>query len=554
MTKLSARKRAAGVAEPTGETRLKGAWVIMAGVLLVMLLASLDQTIVGTAMPRVIAQLNGFERYAWVATAYLLASTVSMPIYGKLSDILGRKRIFLSGIIVFLLGSALCGAAQTMTQLIVFRGLQGVGAGALLPVAMAVIGDIFPPRQRGKWQGVTGAVWGIAVLIGPTLGGWITDTLTWRWIFYVNLPVGLAALVVLSVTMPSTARKGAAKRLDTLGALLLACGVVPLLLALTWAGHVYPWLSGPIIGLLVTAAVVLVGFTIYETRQPEPILDPRLFRNRVFAVCVVATALINAGMFGTLYFAPLFIQGVTGTSATRSGAVLTPMMLMAVFGSILSGQLLSRWGRYRPLALAGRVLTVAGMGLLLALGVNAHTADALPALLVLGAGFGLGLSLYNVAVQNAFPQTRMGQVTSSLAFFRSIGAALGIATMGSFMTSRYTVSLHRLLPSQVVEHGSPAQLQDLSNPQLLLQPSSRAALASTFARFGAAGPHLYSAVLDSIHRALAVALHDVFLIGTFIALLSLIVVLFLPEIPLRDRVTHDYAPERALEESAHAAV
>jgi EmrB/QacA subfamily drug resistance transporter len=518
--------------------------MIMSGVLLVLLLASLDQTIVGTAMPRVIAQLHGFEQYAWVATAYLLTSTAGMPIYGKLSDLVGRKRIFLTGILVFLLGSALCGAAQTMMQLILFRGLQGIGAGALVPVAAAVIGDIFSPRERGKWQGVVGAVWGLAVLIGPTLGGWITDTFSWRWIFYVNLPVGLAALVVLSINMPSVRRSGAARNVDVLGAVLLVAGIVPLVLALTWAGHVYPWRSAPIVALFSGAVLVLVAFVLHELRSPEPILQPRLFRNRVFTVCVLATVLISAGLFGTLYFAPLFIQGVIGASATRSGAVLTPMMLMAVLGSILSGQLLSRWGRYRVLALSGRVLTVAGMAMLLSLGVHARVADALPALLVLGAGFGLGMALYNVAVQNAFPQALLGEVTSALAFFRSIGGTVGIAAMGSLMTVRYTAALHARLSARVLEQPSLAQLRTLYDPQLLLQPAARAALAHAFVLFGTTRSRLYAAVLDAIRTALAVALHDVFLGGLLIALASLFVVLFLPEIPLRGRVAREPSPEQ----------
>ncbi len=285
----------------------------MSGVLLVMLLASLDQTIVGTAMPRIITDLQGFDRYAWVTTAYLLTSTVMVPIYGKLSDIFGRKPIFLIGVVLFLIGSALSGASQTMNQLIAFRAFQGLGAAALMPIAIAVIGDLFTPRERGKWQGLTGGVFGLSSILGPTVGGWITDHSTWRWVFYVNLPIGIAALLVLIFLMPPLRSKNTGKvSIDYLGAALLILGTVPLLLGFTWAGTQYSWLSWQIISIFGGAVVFLTLFFLYEARlerqNAQPIIAPSLFTNRIFTVSVLITMITSMGLFGTVLFLPLYAQ------------------------------------------------------------------------------------------------------------------------------------------------------------------------------------------------------------------------------------------------------
>ncbi|MCS7051992.1 MAG: DHA2 family efflux MFS transporter permease subunit, partial [Thermomicrobium sp.] len=300
--------------------------LILPGLLLGMLLAALDQTIVGTAMPRVIAELHGLEHYAWVFTAYMLTSTVTVPLYGKLSDIYGRRTFFLLGMVIFLLGSALSGMAQTMTQLIVFRAIQGLGGGALFPIAIAIVGDLFPPAERGKWQGLFAAVFGFSAIIGPSLGGWITDHWGWRWVFYVNMPIGLLALLTTGLTMPKLA-SGRRHSIDYLGAALLTAGVTPMLLAFSWAGTEYPWGSVQIIALFVASAIILLLFIPVELRSPEPILDLRLFRNRIFTPTLIAAFLIAIGMFGTILYLPLFVQAVLGRTATNSGAVLTPMML-----------------------------------------------------------------------------------------------------------------------------------------------------------------------------------------------------------------------------------
>jgi EmrB/QacA subfamily drug resistance transporter len=509
-------------------------WPIMSGVLLAMLLASLDQTVVSTAMPRVITALQGFDRYAWVTTAYMLTSTVTVPIYGKLSDLIGRKIVFMGGILLFLIGSALSGASQSMNELIVFRALQGLGAGATMPIAIAIVGDLFPPKERGKIQGVTGSIWGLAAIIGPTLGGWITDGPGWRWVFYINLPLGIVTLAVLAILMPPLRPASTRSRVDWLGALLLVAGTVPLLLAFTWAGSTYPWASIQIIALLVGAAIVLALFVAYEMRIDQPILNPRLFKNVIFADSILISFLIGAGMFGAISFIPLFVQGVIGSSATGSGAVLTPLMVTAIAGSIVSGQLMSRWGRYRIIAITGLVIMIAGNLLLLRLDVHSGNVDVVAGMLVLGLGMGFGMALYTIVVQNAFPRERLGEVTAALTFFRSIGGTIGLALMGSFLTSRFTANLRADL-SPAARAGIPGPVLDhLSNPQVLLSTQSRAALQVALSHLPN-GTVLLGDLTQAIRAALAGTLHEVYIVGLVIAALALVAAFFLKEIPLRGR-------------------
>src|SRR5712692_726036 len=305
--------------QPLGATASRGRIIaILIGVILGMLLAALDQTVVGTALPRIVTELGGFNHYAWVVTAYLLASTVSIPIYGKLSDIYGRRTFFILGMVIFLVGSALAGTSQDMTQLIIYRAIQGLGAGAMMPIALAIIGDIFPPAERGKWQGLFVAVFGLSSIIGPTLGGWITDNWGWRWVFYVNMPVGTIAILTAGFVLPKALRR-VRHTIDYLGVITLVAGTVPLLLAFSWAGTQYAWNSWQIIGLFIFSAVMLVTFFWLETRATEPIITPRLFKNSIFLVSVIAMFLLSAGMFGAILYLPLFVQGVIGDSATNSG-------------------------------------------------------------------------------------------------------------------------------------------------------------------------------------------------------------------------------------------
>ncbi len=508
----------------------------MAGVLMVMLLASLDQTIVSTAMPRVIADLQGFNQYTWVSTAYLLTSTVMVPIYGKLSDLFGRKPIFLFGVVVFLLGSALSGASQSMNQLIAFRALQGIGAGALMPIAIAIIGDLFTPRERGKWQGLTGAVWGLSAIIGPTLGGWITENTSWRWVFYVNLPIGIAAMLVLIFLMPNLRGKAKQVSIDYIGAALLVLGTVPLLLGFTWAGTQYDWLSPQIIGLFAWSLVTLTGFIIYEARLErlggQPIIEPSLFKNSIFGVSTIISVIFGMGLFGSIFFIPLFVQGVVGTSATNSGLILTPLMLTSIVGSIVSGQLVSRLGKYKWIAIFGMIVSVAGTVLLVRLNVNSSNNDVLLAMLVLGVGMGFGMALYNLIVQNALPQ-KIGQATSAMVFFRQIGGTIGLAAMGSVMTSAYLPAFKNALPAVVKQFVPASALAVFNNPQILLSPDALTKMQAGAAAQGPQALALFHQIIEAVKIGLAQGIHNVFVLSLGLMIVGLVAVFFLKEIPLK---------------------
>lgn len=531
--------RASSLTTPTAEGRSlrdtlsRGQLVfLLGGIMLSMLLSALDQTVVGTAMPRVIAELNGMEHYAWVFTAYMLASTVMVPIYGKLSDIYGRRPFFLIGMALFLAGSALSGTSQNMTQLIVFRALQGLGAGAMMPIVQAIIGDIFPPAERGKWQGLMTAVFGLASIVGPTAGGWITDNWGWRWVFYVNMPLGLLALVVGGLALPGHSRRSQ-HQVDYLGSATLMGGTVPLLLAFSWAGTQYDWGSPQIVGLLALSLLMLGTFFLVETRAAEPIISPALFRNRIFSVSVVASFLVSVGLFGATMYIPLFVQGVMGSSATSSGAVLTPMMLGFMVSSIIGGQILARTGRYKALAVGGFILATVGMFLLSMMGVTATEGLVVRNMIVAGLGIGVLMSLFTIVVQNAFPFEQLGQVTASLQFFRSIGGTIGVAVLGSVMTNSFSSSLQGNMPraiSSLMPAGAMAQIQ---NPQALMAPEGLAALRQAFSALGPQGQALFLQFVEAMRASLSTAITQLFLVGAVTLALGMIATLFLPEIPLR---------------------
>ena len=414
------------------------------GLVLAALLAAIDQTIVGTAEPRIIASLSGFDRYPWVATTYLLTSTLSVPIFASLSDIHGRKPFFLLGAMLFVVTSALCGAAGTLTfmpidgmgQLILFRGLQGIGAGMVMGLLFTIVGDIFSPTERGRYVGLFSAVWGVASIFGPTLGGWLTDQWSWRACFWVNLPVGAIAVTAIYLEFPHMKPRAAARRIDWAGfATLIAC-VVPLLLALTWATQ-YGWSSTRVESLLALATAMLGAFLYVESRSPEPMIPLGLFRNPVISICSVCVFVLGVGMFGVIIYLPLFMQGVLGVSATRSGNLLTPLMMGAVIGSFASGQAVSRTGKYKAVAVVGSIFVAIGMVLFARM--DAGTARSYVALGMIVSGLGMGLlqPVYTVAVQNVAPRAQMGAATSSTIFFRSIGSTVGVAAFGSIMLTRY---------------------------------------------------------------------------------------------------------------------
>ena len=510
----------------------------VAGLMLGLLLAALDQTIVGTAMPRIIAELQGFEHYAWVTTAYLLTSTAVVPISGKLSDMYGRKVFLLGSAAMFVLTSALCGLSQDMTQLIVFRGLQGVAGGVLTSTVFTVISQIFPPAERGRIQGVFSGIFGLASIVGPVLGGYLTDNLSWRWVFYVNLPVGLVALLVLWFSFPNIRPVVRERRIDFVGALTLVAGVVPLLLALSWGGNDYPWTSPVILGLFAFAAVMLVLFGLVESRAIEPIIPMSLFRNSVVSVSVLALTLMAISMFGSILFIPLYIQGVIGTSATQSGTVLMPMMVVNIGSSIVGGQIISRTGRYKPVGLFGLVMMSLGMFLLSQMGSDTSYLTVVRNMIVLGLGMGPAMPVFTLAAQNAVKMSQLGVVTSLTQFARSIGSTLGVAVFGSLLTNRFAPAFQASLPADVRSVVPPDRLAQFQNPQALLNPQAAEAMRQQLAGLGPQGEQIYAALFGAIRIGLVTALHDVFLTGAVLSALGVLTVLFLKELPLRK----SYAP------------
>jgi EmrB/QacA subfamily drug resistance transporter len=442
-------------------------------------------------------------------------------------------------VIVFLAGSFLSGASQSMNQLILFRGFQGLGAGGLMSMAIAIIGDLFTPRERAKWQGVTGAVFMLAFIVGPTAGGWITDNLSWRWVFYVNMPIGLIALGVLIFLMPTLYRPARNPKIDFVGATLLILGTVPLLLGLTWGGSQYDWNSPQIIGLLGGAVIALVAFIFYERRleanNGQPIVSPSLFKNNVFAVSTIIVMLAGMAMMGSIYYIPLFLQGVTGVSATASGTVLTPMMVTAIVASIASGLLVARTGRYKIFALAGAVISVVGSFFLLHLDVHSSSTDVIIAMLVLGLGMGTAMSLYNLIVQNALP-TRIGEASAGMTFFRQIGSTIGLAAMGSVFNSTFPTAFHNAIPAAITKIVPAQVINVFNNPQILLSPEAQAALHAQFAKGGAQGLLVLDQLLEAVKVGIASSLHSIFFVGMIIAVASVVAVIFLKELPLRGDV------------------
>jgi EmrB/QacA subfamily drug resistance transporter len=515
----------------------------MTGLLLTMLLAALDQTIVGTAEPRIIAQLSGFDRYPWVATAYLLTSTISVPIFASLSDVFGRKSFFMLGAITFVLTSALCGAAGLMTflpmdgmgQLILFRGLQGVGAGMVMGLVFTIIGDIFSPAERGRYQGLFAAMWGLASIFGPTLGGWLTDQVSWRACFWVNLPVGAIAVAAIWFEFPNMKpRREKRRRLDWAGFATLTGCVVPLLLALTWATS-YGWGSTRVELLLVGSAVMLVAFLYSESVADEPIIPLSLFRNPIITICSICVFVLGMGMFGVIIYLPLFMQGVLGVSPTQSGNLLTPLMMGAVFGSIASGQLVSRSGKYKGVAIAGSILVAAGMILFARMDGDTARAYVVIGMIVAGLGMGLLQPVYTLAVQNVAPRHQMGAATSSTVFFRSIGSTVGVAIFGTLMLTRYNREFAQAVPA-----GTPSNvLTYFSNPLMLVQirPQIEAAMGQN-----PSGIALMATLFAGVRSALIHGLQLIFFWSAAIMSVAVLLHLTLRAEPLRTRMTEPEVP------------
>ena len=488
-----------------------------AGTMLALLLAALDQTIVGTAIPRIVADLNGLDRLAWVTTAYLVTSTTMTPIAGKLGDLFGRKPFLLAGMIGFVTASALCGLSQDMTQLIVFRGIQGVFGGVLFATVFTVIGDLFPPEQRGRLAGLFGGVFGLSSIVGPTTGGFITDHWSWRWVFEVNIPVGIIAVIVVLIGLPYVRSKASWRDIDFWGALTLAAGIVPLLIALSITRD-HAWTSPQVTGLLAIAAAMLAAFVFVESRAAQPIVPLQLFKNSVFTVSMLVGFITAFGMFGSILFTPLVFQGVLGLSATNSGALITPMMFGLLAASTTTGFLMQRIRYYRFLGTFGVLVMMFGMWLLSQITPTVPRWHVVVDLIVVGLGIGVTFPLYLTAVQTALPRKYLGVASSQIQFWRNLGGTVGSAILGAVLSNR----LPDYLTARITAlHLSPQILQNLpktGSPNAILDPTLLAKVP---------GP-----IVVAIRSALADSLHDIYIFAALVLVLALVATVFMKEVPL----------------------
>ncbi|WP_044894112.1 MDR family MFS transporter [Bacillus alveayuensis] len=509
---------------------------IMLAIMAALLFASLNQTIVGTALPRIVADLGGFEYYSWIFTIYMLTASVTSILVGKLSDIYGRKPFILIGLAIFIVGTFLNGLSENIIQLIIYRGIQGFGGGMVLSTSFTAVGDLFSPRERGRWQGILGSVFGLSSVFGPTLGGWIVDHTDWHWIFWVFLPFGVVAFILILVLFPSIERKEH-EPIDYAGSFFLTFTIVPMLLAFSWAGTKYEWDSWQIIGLFAFMLIALGLFMLAEKKAKSPVLPLQLFKNSTFSLSNAIGFIIGAGMFGAIMYMPFFVQGVIGTSAASSGLITMPMTLSMVIASSIGGQLITKTGKYKAQAVIGLLIMTIGMFLLSIMDIDTTKTTAVINMIIVGFGIGMSLPIFTLTIQNAVSPNLMGVATASAQLFRQIGGTVGVAVMGTLMSTRMNEKMTELMnKSEMMNQLGKAnpdaanQLAQLQNPQLLTNPDQLARISRSMPE---QMKPIFEQLLHFMREALSYSLTGVFLMGTIVVGLSLLLVFFLKEVPLR---------------------
>ena len=490
--------------------------LVIAGLMLGMFVAAISQTIVGPALPRIVAELGGMEHYSWIATAAMLMSAVTVPIVGKLSDMYGRKTFYIGGLVVFMLGAALAGMATNFWFLVFARALQGAGMGTLMPLSQTIIGDIIPPRQRGKYQGLMGATFGIASVAGPLLGGWVTDTLGWRYLFYLALPIGVVALVFLAkfMRLPKHETSGG---LDYLGIITLTPGLVVGLLAISWGGNTYEWSSPVILGMGAVSVVMLAAFVWVETRVANPLIPLRMLRSSTVSLSILASFFIAVAMFGAIIYIPVYAQGVLSVSATQSGAILIPLNVAMIVTSILMGVVITKTGNYKVILIVGSLMLLGGYVLLSMLTWQSNLWDLTLAMTIVGMGLGMCMQTYTLVVQNAVDRTELGVATAAVQFFRNVGSTIGIAVLGSIMSAAMVPKIQEHLPAGAKGMGG-AMGAD-SGVGSALDPAKLESLP---------GP-----IADAIHQGMGEAMHLVFVSGVPFVVAALVLALFVKQLTLR---------------------
>lgn len=508
--------------------------IIMLGLTLSVLLAALDSTIVSTAMKNITNDLNGLDLFAWPLTIYMLFSTIITPISGKLADTFGRKLFFMIGAITFLVGSVLCGLSQSMIQLIIFRAIQGLGCGILMANTFAMIGDIFPPAERAKNSGIAYSAFGLASIIGPLLGGTITDHFGWRWIFYINLPIGFLFITLILITVPTIKNESTARRsVDYAGTAVLIAALIPMLLAFTWAGKKYQWSSPVIIYMFAFSAIMLIVFGLIERKAKEPILPLALFKDRTFRVASTSVFLSNASMFGAVLFIPLFVQVVLGKNATNSGMAMAPLMLSFAIASMLSGRVISKTGKLKIFAVSGFIITAIGFFFLTRFDASSTILQINIAMIISGLGIGLNMPVFTLAVQNAFPQNQMGIVTAAVQFFRNIGGTIASAVFGAIMLSSITNGIKKVDLTQFSSSNPPFDFSTMiSNPQALTNVNTINAFKE---QVPPSAMDDFNKLLLRINDILSTSIQQVFMASLLIAIAAIAVSLLLPNHSIQEK-------------------